>query len=166
MRKALIAVLAVVVAVAVGTAWFVLRPPAYASMRLVRSQELPGTFGATVDPLSRWFHPSVTPARALSIVQGQAVPARAKELLAAIPPSTLRMRTGPSTPAWVIVTPGLCFASSKGDLVSSSRRNPSSVNRCSDRNLWVVMVNAVSGKMIASMGAYDATGSWTPALGG
>jgi hypothetical protein len=166
MRKPLVAVLAVVVVAAAGTAWFVLRPAAYASLRLARSQELPGTFGASVDPLSRWFDPSVTPARALAIVKGQAVPARAKEVLAAVPPATLRAAGGPSTPAWVILTPGLCFASNKGDLVSSSRRDPSSVSRCSDRNMWVVMVNAESGKMIGSMSAYDATGSWSPALAG
>jgi hypothetical protein len=164
MRKALVAVAALVVIVAGGAAWFVLRPPAYASLRLARSQELPGTFGASVDPLSRWFHPSVTPSRALAIVEGQAAPDRAKEILAAVPPATLRATGGPSIPAWVIVTPGMCFASNKGDLVSSSRRSPSSVSRCSERNLWVVMVNAESGKMIASMSAYDATGSWSPAL--
>jgi hypothetical protein len=165
-RKVLVAGLAVAIVAGGGVAWFLLRSPAYASLRLERTQELPGTFGASVDPLSRWFHPSVTPERALSIVEGQAVPARAREILAAVPPATLRATSGPSTPAWVIVTPGLCFASSKGDLVSSSRRNPSSVNRCSDRNMWIVMVNAESGKMIGSMSAYDATGSWRPALAG
>ena len=166
MRKALVAIFAVVVVTAGGVTWFLLRSPAYASMRVTRSQELPGTFGGSVDPPSRWFHPSVTPERALAIVQGQAVPARAKEMLASIPPATLRATGGPSTPAWVIVTPGLCFSSNKGDLVSSSRRKPSSVSRCSDRNMWVVMVNAESGKMIGSMSAYDTTGSWEPALAG
>jgi hypothetical protein len=165
MRKALVAVVALGVLVAGVAAWFLLRPPAYASLRIARSEELPGTFGASVDPLSRWFDPAVTPSRALAIVEGQAVPERAKEMLAAVPPATLRATSGPSTPAWVIVTPGLCFASNKGDLVSSSRRDPSSVSRCSDRNMWVVMVNAESGRMIASMSAYDATGSWSPALG-
>ena len=166
MRKALVVVIAVAVVAAGGVAWFVLRPPAYASLRLTRTQELPGAFGASVDPPSRWFDPSISPSRALSIVQGQAVPQRAVEMLAAVPPATLRLSSGGSTPAWVIMTPGLCFASSKGDLVSSSRRDPSTVPRCSDQNMWVVMVNASSGKMIASMGAYDATGSWSPAVGG
>jgi len=166
MRKLLVVVLVVVVVTGGSAAWFLLRSPAYASMRVIRSQELPGTFGASVDPLSRWFDPSITPARALSIVQGQAVPARAETMLAAVPPATLRATAGPSTPAWVIVTRGLCFASNKGDLVSSSRRNPSSVSRCSDRNMWVVMVNAESGRTIGSMSAYDATGSWSPALAG
>ena len=162
MRKALVAGL--VVAVSTGLAWFAVRPPAYASLRLARSQELPGTFGASVDPRSRWFDPSITPSHALEIVEGQAVPDRAKEILGAVPPATLRAAGGRSTPAWVILTPGLCFASNKGDLVSSSRRNPSSVSRCSERNMWVVMVDAESGRMLGSMSAYDATGSWSPAF--
>ena len=168
MRKALVAVVAVVVVVvaAGGIAWFVLRSPAYASLRLAHTQELPGTFGASVEPASRWFDPSITPARALAIVEGQAVPERATEVLAGVPPETLRRSTGPTTPAWIILTKGLCFASNKGDLVSSSRRDPSTVPRCSDRNMWVVMVDATTGRMIGSLGAYDATGSWSPAVAG
>ena len=80
-----------------------------------------------------------------------------------VPGSFVGART--ETAAWVVFARDLCFAQSKGDLVSSSRRDPNDVQRCSDRNLWVTMVDPMTGKSLASLGAYDETGRWVPARG-
>ena len=166
MKRWLVIVAAATLLAGAG-AWFLfLRAPAYAAMRVTRTQEIPGTLGASIDPPPQGFDPAVSPQKAYEVAGGQAVRARATEMLAAIPPATLRSTGGDAKPAWVLVTRSLCFASNKGDLVSSSRRDPSTVTRCTDNNLWVVMVDARTGKLMASLGAYDTTGSWSPALAG
>jgi hypothetical protein len=72
---------------------------------------------------------------------------------------------GQDRAAWVVFARNLCFAASKGELVSSSRRDPEDVERCSDANLWIEMVDPMTGESISSTSGYDLTGRWMPALG-
>lgn len=124
---------------------------------------MPGTWGLVLKPPPGDLEPRVTPARARAIALREDPPGEVVETLALVPGSFVGARQ--DTAAWVVLARDLCFAQSKGDLVSSSRRDPNDVERCSDRNLWVTLVDPMTGDSLASLGAYDDTGRWAPARG-
>jgi hypothetical protein len=139
--------------------------PRYPSLRQTTEEEVPGSWGLILRPAPDDLDPAISPKRAIDIA------------LRADPPEegvfqTLALVDGGSLgygdeelPAWVVFARNLCFAESKGDLVSSSRRDPEDVERCSERNLWVEVIDPMSGESLASLGAYDETGTWLPARG-
>jgi hypothetical protein len=137
--------------------------PTFAALRQSTVEEVPGTWGLVLRPPPTDLAPKVTPARARAIAFAQRPPGQVLETLALVPGSFVGTRH--ESPAWVVFARDLCYAQSKGDLVSSSRRDPNDVRRCSDRNLWVTMIDPASGQRLSSVGAYDTTGRWTPARG-
>ena len=135
----------------------------YASMRQASEQEVPGSWGLVLSPPPSDLSPTVSPERARRIAIRVRTRGDVFETLANVP----GMVVGGASPrpAWVVFARDLCFAQSKGDLVSSSRRDPKDVERCSDHDLWVTVVDPMTGESLASLGAYDDTGRWTPATG-
>jgi hypothetical protein len=135
----------------------------YAALRQAVDEDVPGTWGLVLQPPPDDLAPSITPARARAIAFREDPPGDVIETLATVPGSFVGAPT--PTPAWVVFARDLCFARSKGDLVSSSRRDPDGVERCSERNLWVTMIDPMTGESLASLGAYDDTGRWVPSRG-
>ena len=71
-------------------------------------------------------------------------------------------RSGPT--AWLFVTPHLCFATAKGDLVSPGRFGDG--DACTDDNLYVQGVDARTGEVLGGFTAFDTVEGWTPARAG
>ncbi len=162
-RRALVVVVvvAVVAVVGVGVAARLRRSPTFGSFRLVRTQEVPGTFGLVVRPPSARFDPSISPAQAERIAsQGQAAPGPVYLVLADVPAAYIGSA---EAPAWLVIVRNLCFASEKGDLVSQTRRPPGKVTRCTLNNLWVQVIDAATGKRVSVVRGYDISGTWRPA---
>lgn len=173
MRRWILVSGAVLAAVGVAAGAFLPRgEPAFASARQAREQEIPGTWGLVLRPPAPDFTPDVTPQRAwdLAVPAGAVPPGEVLRTLALVPRSFVETASGPAAregvPAWVFVFRHLCFAAAKGELVSSSRRDPSKVPpRCTESNLWVEVIDARTGRM-GSVSGYDGSGAWTPALAG
>ena len=62
-------------------------------------------------------------------------------------------------PGWVLFARDICFATSKGDIVSPAR---SGNDACGDANLWVQVIDAGDGRSLGSFTAYDGTMTWVP----
>jgi hypothetical protein len=139
--------------------------PAFPTLRQVRVEEVPGTFGLVLRPPPSSFDPKVSPAQALQIAsQGQKAPGPVFLTLASVP----GMYTGQTSdaPMWVIIVRNLCYPSQKGELVSSSRRKPQNrVSNCSMRNLWIQVEDPTTGKRISVVAGFDPTATWQPTLG-
>jgi hypothetical protein len=138
--------------------------PSFPRLRQAADEEIPGSWGVILRPPPDDLEPSVSPTRALELALRIEPPAEVFQTLALVDGGALGYGAG-DLPAWVVFARNLCFAQSKGDLVSSSRRDPEDVERCSERNLWVEIVDPMTGESLASLGAYDETGSWLPAQG-
>lgn len=138
-------------------------PPAYPELRQRLEQEVPGTWGLVLRPPPRDLDPAVGPAEARRLAIRVQTEGEVFQALATVPGSF----TGDlgDRPAWVVFARNLCFATSKGDLVSSSRRDPEDVERCSDANLWIEIVDPMTGESLSSTSGYDPTERWTPATG-
>jgi hypothetical protein len=157
-RTLVLAIVAATVLVACGS------DQSYRSLRQAAEQEVPGSWGLVLSPPSDDLVPAITPEHARRVAIRVEAPGEVFETLANVP-GVFAGAPDPQ-PAWVVFARDLCFAQSKGDLVSSSRRDPNDVERCSDRNIWVEVIDPMTGESLASLGAYDDTGRWTPARGG
>jgi hypothetical protein len=135
----------------------------YGSLRQATDEEVPGSWGLVLSPPPDDLAPSVTPQRARRLAIRVEARGEVFETLANVPGAYVGAAS--DRPAWVVFARDLCFAQSKGDLVSSSRRDPNDVERCSDRNIWVEVIDPMTGESLASLGAYDDSGRWTPATG-
>jgi hypothetical protein len=138
-------------------------PPPYAELRQATEEEVPGTWGLLLKPPPGDLEPSIGPGRAASLAIRVKTDGEVFEVLAMVPHSFTG--GGEDRPAWVVFARNLCFAASKGELVSSSRRDPKDVQRCSDANLWIEMIDPMTGESLSSTSGYDETGRWTPTLG-
>ncbi|HYG70664.1 MAG TPA: hypothetical protein VEC15_00055 [Actinomycetota bacterium] len=137
--------------------------PRYASQRQAAEEEVPGSWGLVLRPPPEDLEPRISPDRAREIALRVETPDGVLATLALVSGAFVGERD--DTPAWVVMARNLCFAQSKGDLVSSARRDPRDVERCSERNLWVEILDPMTGESLASLGAYDTTGRWVPATG-
>ncbi len=137
-------------------------PPAYPHLRQASEEEVPGTWGLTLRPPPDDLDPAITPEEATRLAIRVDVEGEILQTLAIVPGSFVGEPE--DVPAWVVIARDLCFASSKGDLVSSSRRDPKDVERCGDANLWIEMVDPITGESLASTSGYDLSEIWTPAL--
>ena len=154
----------IALAVALGTLLVACGAPApYASLRQTAEQEVPGSWGLVLSPPPSDLAPAITPERARHLAIRIHTDGAIFEPLANVPGSFVGASS--ARPAWVVFARDLCFAQSKGDLVSSSRRDPRDVERCSDRNLWVTVIDPMTGESLSSLGAYDDSGRWSPATG-
>ena len=167
-RLGLVAVAAIVVlavvAFAMGRRAQPAPAPTFPTLRQARVEEVPGTFGLVLRPPPAGFNPQVSPVQALQIAsQGQKAPGPVFLTLASVP----GMYTGQTidTPMWVIIVRNLCYPSQKGELVSSSRREPQNrVSNCSMRNLWIQVEDPITGKRVSMVAGFDPTANWQPAL--
>jgi hypothetical protein len=165
------ATLAVVIIAVAGTAFGVWHatasdgPSKYSSVRQSRVQEVPGTFGLTLRPPPADFDPAISPIQAVQIAsQGRKVPGPVYVTLASVP----GMYTGAAVdrPMWLVVERNLCYPSQKGELVSSSRRAPKDrASNCSPRNLWIQVLNPLTGVRLSVESGFDSTANWIPATG-
>jgi len=135
--------------------------PSYAGFRQAVEEEVPGSWGLVLRPPPGDLDPAISPSRARRIALRVDAPGGVLQTLALVP--GVIVGTGEDVPAWVVMARNLCFAQSKGDLVSSARRDPEDVERCSERNLWVEVIDPMTGESLASLGAYDDTARWVPA---
>ena len=137
--------------------------PAYARLRQRAEQDVPGTWGLTLKPPPGDLDPAIGPRRATGLALRVEPEGEVFETLALVPGSFVG--SADDIAAWVVFARNLCFAESKGDLVSSSRRDPEDVERCSESNVWVEMIDPMTGESLASLGAYDESGQWLPLRG-
>jgi hypothetical protein len=135
--------------------------PSYPELRQAAEQEVPGSWGLVLKPPPGDLDPTISPQRARELALVVPGPGEVFETLALVPGRFVGESA--ETAAWVVMARDLCFAQSKGDLVSSSRRDPEDVERCSERNIWVEMIDPMTGDSLASLGAYDDTATWVPA---
>lgn len=138
-------------------------PASYPELRQSVEEEVPGTWGLVLRPPPEDLEPAVAPRQARRLAIRIETEGEIFQTLAMVPHSF----TGDEQDraAWVVFARNLCFADSKGDLVSSSRRDPEDVERCSDANLWIEMVDPVTGESLASTSGYDESEDWLPATG-
>lgn len=138
-------------------------PASYPELRQSVEEEVPGTWGLVLRPPPEDLEPAVAPRQARRLAIRIETEGEIFQTLAMVP----RSFTGDEQDraAWVVFARNLCFADSKGDLVSSSRRDPEDVERCSDANLWIEMVDPVTGESLASTSGYDESEDWLPATG-
>jgi hypothetical protein len=130
----------------------------YAPYRQTRVETVPGTLEWQLRPVDD-FTPAIAPEAAF-----------AKIFQAGRRPDVLVVlaRVGTTTtdsvwpPAWIFVSPDMCFATEKGDLVSPGR----SGNGCEDENLYVQGVDASTGEPLGGFSAFDTPDGWVPARAG
>ena len=137
--------------------------PPYPDLRQRAEEEVPGTWGLILRPPPADLDPAIGPRRAAALAIRVQTDGEVFATLATVP----RSFTGgqQDRAAWVVFARDLCFARSKGDLVSSSRRDPEDVERCSDANLWIEIVDPATGESLASASGYDETERWLPMTG-
>ncbi len=136
--------------------------PVYASLRQSRAQEVPGTLGVVLRPPPASFAPVVSPKEAYRSVVTTPPPGGVVESLAVVASPYAEH----DVTAWVVIGRGICDASSKGDVVSPGRSDPTAEGLpCTNQNLLMAVVDARTGKDVAVYRGYDASGIWSPARG-
>ena len=135
------------------------RPPdPYAAYRQTRIEDVPGTFDWQLMPADD-FEPSVTPHDAF---RGVFEAGRRPDVLVVLARVGNTLDGSVWDPAWVFITPDMCFATEKGDLVSPGR----SGDGCEDENLYVQGVDASTGETLGGFSAFDTVEGWVPARAG
>lgn len=133
-------------------------PDPYAAYRQTRTEDIPGTLDWELEPAGD-VSPAVGPEEAYARVFQAG---RNSETLVVLG----RVRnvndgtTGP--PAWIFITPHMCFATAKGDLVSPGRVG----NGCVQDNLYVQGIDAATGEVLGGFPAFDTPEGWVPARAG
>jgi hypothetical protein len=129
-------------------------PDPYAPLRQARTEPIPGTFSFVLEPVGS-FSPSFEPDTAYDRLVERA-PGRVTITLATVHDTDFGNTWGP---AWVMFARDVCFATSKGDVVSPGR---SGNDPCSDASMWVQAIDATDGNSLGSFTAYDGTTTWVP----
>jgi hypothetical protein len=137
----------------VGTACAA-EPDRYAPLRQATTQPIPGTFSFVLEPVGD-FRPSFDPDPEYAELVERA-PSGVTITLATVHDTDFGTTWGP---AWVLFARDICFATSKGDVVSPAR---SGNEPCSDANMWVRVIDASDGSSLGSFTAYDGTTTWVP----
>ena len=129
-------------------------PDPFEPLRQATSEPIPGTFSYVLEPVGG-FRPSFDPATEYTSL-AERTRDRVTITLATVHDTDFGSTWGP---AWVFFARDICFASSKGDVVSPAR---SGNDACSDANMWVQVIDAIDGTPLGSFGAYDGTTTWVP----
>jgi hypothetical protein len=129
-------------------------PDAYGPLRQRTTQPIPGTLSFVLEPVGD-FRPSFDPDAAYANLVERA-PGGVTITLATVHDTDFGTTWGP---AWVLFARDVCFATSKGDIVSPAR---SGNDACGDANLWVQAIDARDGRVLGSFTAYDGTTTWMP----
>ena len=134
-------------------------PDPYAAYRQTTVEDIPGTFDWQLHPVDGDYRPTVTPQDAYAKVFEAGKRPQALAVLGRVG-NTVDDSLAP--PAWIFITPDMCFATAKGDLVSPGR----SGNGCTDQNLYVQGVDATTGEPLGGFAAFDPPTHWEPARAG
>ncbi len=85
--------------------------------------------------------------------------------LQADPAAVLRVPAD-EVPAWVLIGRGVCDATSKGDVVSPGRSDPTGEGMsCPKESLLMGVIDATTGRLLGAYRGYDLSGTWAPAQG-
>jgi hypothetical protein len=135
-------------------------PDPFAAYRLTEAEDVPGSFDWSMLPPED-VAPAIDAAEAY-----RRLPGAGEEPTATVALGRVRNEfdgsVGPT--AWLFVTPHLCFATAKGDLVSPGRFGDG--DGCTDDNLYVQGVDATTGEVLGGFSAFDSVEGWTPARAG
>jgi hypothetical protein len=129
-------------------------PDTFGALRQATVEAIPGTFSYELLPVGG-FRPEVAPDAEYDSL-ARRTDGTVMVTLATVHDTDFGTRWGP---AWVFFARDVCFATSKGDVVSPAR---SGNDPCSDANMWVQVIDANSGATLGSFAAYDGTGRWAP----
>jgi hypothetical protein len=133
-------------------------PDTFGPLRQATVESIPGTLSYELEPVGD-FRPQVNPdADYASFARRTSAPVSVT--LATVHDTDFGTRWGP---AWVFFVRNVCFATSKGDVVSPAR---SGNDACTDANMWVQVIDATSGAALGSFTAYDGSERWLPARKG
>ena len=134
-------------------------PDPSAPYRLTGAEEVPGSFDWSLLP------PEDDPEISVADAFGR-LPGAGEEPSSFVALGRVRNEfdgaLGPT--AWLFITPHLCFATAKGDLVSPGRFGDG--DGCTDDNLYVQGVDARTGEVLGGFTAFDTVEGWTPARAG
>lgn len=134
----------------------------YASLRVTRTQEVPGTLGWVLEPPHQDAEPQLSPDRAAAITRASGGAPDAEVGLALVRD---RLAAGGAFgPAWVVVSHGVCIRASKGELVSDARGADPSDLGCTEESLVVDVLDADTGERLLVLSGYDPGGRWSPAV--
>jgi hypothetical protein len=123
-------------------------------LRQAAVEAIPGTFSYELEPVGG-FRPTIEP-NADYAALARRTTGTVMVTLATVHDTDFGTRWGP---AWVFFARDVCFATSKGDVVSPAR---SGNDRCSDANMWVRVIDATNGASLGTFTAYDGTEQWLP----
>jgi len=129
-------------------------PDTFAALRQATIEAVPGTLGYELLPVGD-FRPEIAPNEDYAALTGR-TDGTVMVTLATVHDIDYGTRWGP---AWVFFARDVCYATSKGDLVSPGR---SGNDPCSDANMWVQVIDANSGATLGSFSAYDGSERWAP----
>jgi hypothetical protein len=133
-------------------------PDTFGALRQATVEAVPGTLGYQLEPVGD-FRPQIAPdADYAALTRRTDGPVMVT--LATVHDIDYGTRWGP---AWVFFARDMCFATSKGDLVSPTR---SGNDPCSDANMWVQVIDANDGASLGSFSAYDGSERWAPSRAG
>ncbi len=167
MRRWVMVVGGIVVVAAVGAGVWLARDrgaPSYPSLRQARAEEVPGTFGVMLHPPPAGFEPAVTPGQVYRAFVSRPPPGGVMETLAVV--SSPYAPSSDEVPAWVLIGRGVCDATSKGDVVSPGRSDPTAEGvPCPNESLLIGVIDATTGTLLGAYRGYDLSGTWVPARG-
>jgi hypothetical protein len=134
-------------------------PDPYAAYRQTTAAAIPGSFDWALEPVDEDFRAAIDPGSAFQDVFEAGSRPSALVILGRVR-NTYDGTMGP--PAWIFVTPHMCFATAKGDLVAPGRTG----DGCVDENLYVQGVDAATGAPLGGFPAFEPVDGWSPARAG
>jgi len=129
-------------------------PDTFGPLRQATVEAIPGTLSYELEPVGD-FSPTIAPDADYEAL-ARRTPGSVTVTLATVHDTDFGTRWGP---AWVFFARDVCFATSKGDVVSPAR---SGNDPCTDANIWVQAIDAASGATLGSFTAYDGSERWAP----
>ena len=129
-------------------------PDPFEPLRQATVEAVPGTLSYELVPVGN-YRPEVAPDADYTAL-AKRTPGTVTVTLATVHDTDFGTRWGP---AWVFFARDVCFATSKGDVVSPAR---SGNEACTDANMWVQAIDATNGATLGSFTAYDGSERWTP----
>jgi hypothetical protein len=129
-------------------------PDPFGALRQSSVEAVPGTFSYELEPVGG-YRPQIAPDADYAAL-ARRTSGTVMVTLATVHDTDFGTRWGP---AWVFFVRDVCFATSKGDVVSPAR---SGNDPCSDANMWVQVIDASDGASLGSFSAYDGSERWLP----
>jgi hypothetical protein len=135
----------------------------YPSLRQAGEELVPGTLDVYLEPAPASFSPRLTPAAAYDERAAPHARHDVSMTLAfvrqGLPELGNVRRAGP---AWVVVNHDVCYFTSKGDLISPARATGGRRDGCTQKNLFLQVLDAGTGDQLFTVGGFDPSGRWAP----